>query len=166
MIGGSSTEGKLVAARCSINASIAAIFEFIADPSHQPEWDGNKNLREAASGQRVHRVGDIFSMTLSHGGMRLNQVVEFQEGSLIAWAPYELGEVPPGHLWRWQLRGLNAETSELIHSYDWSALPDPARIERAKSTTWSNLYESLLRLKALVETHQAGPEGCPPKRKG
>ncbi len=48
-----------------IEADSALIFELIADPSQQPRWDGNENLSQAAPGQRVHAVGDVFTMTLT-----------------------------------------------------------------------------------------------------
>ena len=68
-----------------ISASAERIFELIADPSIQPSWDGNNNLASAAPGQRVHQVGDVFKTTLTNGAVRENHVVEFIEGSKIAW---------------------------------------------------------------------------------
>lgn len=37
-------------------ADAATIFELIADPSRQPEWDGMDNLVAAAAGQRVRAL--------------------------------------------------------------------------------------------------------------
>jgi hypothetical protein len=37
--------------------------------------------------QRVRRAGDVFTMTLTAGGVRENHVVEFGEGRRIAWMP-------------------------------------------------------------------------------
>lgn len=56
---------RIVSATREIAASAERIFELIADPSLQPSWDGNDNLAEAAEGQRVHRVGDVFRMSLT-----------------------------------------------------------------------------------------------------
>ena len=53
-----------------IAAAPDVIFELIADPAQQPRWDGNDNLAEAAAGQRVHAVGDVFAMTLGNGAAR------------------------------------------------------------------------------------------------
>src|SRR5258705_12186746 len=93
---------KVVTASREIAASADKIFELIADPSLQPRWDGNDNLAEASTGQRVRAVGDVFTMTLTMGSDRTNHVVEFEEGRLIAWRPSEPGRELPGHLWRWQ----------------------------------------------------------------
>ena len=94
---------RVVGASREIAAAPGQIFELIADPAQQPRWDGNDNLRAARAGQRVHRAGDVFTMTLTTGAVRENHVVEFEEGSRIAWTPAEPGRRPPGHLWRWEL---------------------------------------------------------------
>jgi uncharacterized protein YndB with AHSA1/START domain len=90
---------RVVHASREIAAPAAQIFELIADPAQQPRWDGNDNLAEAPAGQRVRRAGDAFLMTTTAGKVRENQVVEFDEGRLIAWRPAEPGQQPPGHLW-------------------------------------------------------------------
>ena len=101
---------KVVSASREIAAPADKIFELIADPSQQPRWDGNDNLAEAPTGQRVRAVGDVFTMTITMGSVRENHVVEFEEGRLIAWRPSEPGHEPPGHLWRWQLESLEDVT--------------------------------------------------------
>jgi uncharacterized protein YndB with AHSA1/START domain len=127
------------------------IFELIADPSQQPRWDGNDNLSEAAAGQRVHAVGDVFAMTTTKGGVRENHVVEFVEGHRIAWRPAEPGQSPPGHLWRWELEPIDSSRTRVTHTYDWRDLTDQKRIPRAQATTADKLKASLDRLAALVE---------------
>ena len=70
----------VVSASREIAARADQIFELIADPSQQPQWDGNDNLTEAPTGQRVHGVDDVFTMTTTKGSVRENHVVEFEEG--------------------------------------------------------------------------------------
>jgi len=94
---------RVVAASRGIAAGAQQIFEPIADPTQQPRWDGNDNLSEAPAGQRSRSVGDVFTMTASKGNVRENHVVEFGDGSGIAWRPTEPGQDPPAHLWRWEL---------------------------------------------------------------
>jgi len=145
-------ETKVVRAEREIAAPAATVFELIADPSQQPNWDGNDNLGEAAAGQRVRVVvGDIFVMTLNSGSIRENHVVEFDEGRLIAWRPSDPGAPPAGHLWRWELTPIDDSTTRVVHTYDWTQLADPNRIERAKATTADKLRASLDRLAALTE---------------
>jgi uncharacterized protein YndB with AHSA1/START domain len=146
---------QVVHAVREIGAPASQIFELIADPSRQPSWDGNDNLAEAAAGQRVRRVDDVFTMTLTNGGIRQNHVVEFDEGSLIAWRPSEPGRRPPGHLWRWQLEPVDATRTRVTHTYDWTGLTDENRLPRARATTAAKLAASIDRLAALAEAAQA-----------
>ncbi|CAG7618143.1 SRPBCC family protein [Leucobacter soli] len=144
-------ETRFVSAERIIAAPATEIFELIADPAQQPRWDGNDNLAEAAPGQRVRHPGDVFTMRLTTGGERENRVVEFEEGRRIAWLPTPPGEDPPGHLWRWELEPLDGGGTRVRHSYDWTALHDPKREARARSTTAENLRSSIDRLAELAE---------------
>src|SRR6195952_4879487 len=146
-------EGPRVAmASREIAAATERVFEFIADPALQPRWDGNGNLAEAAEGQRIRNVGDVFTMTLTgDGAVRENHVVEFDEGRRIAWRPAEPGKPPPGHLWRWELEPIDASRTRVTHVYDWSELTDEKRFARARATTDAKLRASLDRLAAVAE---------------
>jgi uncharacterized protein YndB with AHSA1/START domain len=144
-------EPRTVSAGREIAASAERIFELIADPSHQPRWDGNDNLAEAPPGQRVRAVGEVFTMTLTGGSVRENHVVEFVEGRRIAWEPAPPGQQPPGHLWRWVLQPVDASCTRVTHTYDWTRLDDEQRLPRARATTADRLQASLARLAALVE---------------
>lgn len=142
---------RVVSASREIAAPAAMIFELIADPARQPEWDGNDNLGQAPTGHRVRGVGEVFGMTLNYGAVRENHVVEFDEGRLIAWQPAEPGAVPPGHLWRWELEPVDAGHTRVTHTYDWTRLTDPARLERARVTTAERLRASIDRLAEIAE---------------
>jgi len=142
---------RVVSASREIAAAPEQVFELIADPAWQPRWDGNDNLAEAAPGQRVRRAGDVFTMTLTRGGVRENHVVEFDEGRLIAWTPAEPGRRPPGHLWRWELEPAGASRTRATCTYDWTLLTDATRLPRARATTAEKLRASLDRLAALAE---------------
>ncbi|MBU2669021.1 SRPBCC family protein [Actinoplanes bogorensis] len=145
------TERVVTAAR-EIAAPAATIFELIADPARQPAWDGNDNLAEAATGQRVRAVGEVFAMTITKGAVRENHVTEFEEGRLIAWRPSEAGGTPPGHLWRWEIEELEPGRSRVTHTYDWTHLTDEKRIPKARATTADKLRASIDRLATLAES--------------
>jgi uncharacterized protein YndB with AHSA1/START domain len=142
---------RVVSASREIAAGAERIFALIADPAAQPGWDGNDNLAGAPAGQRVRRVGDVFTMTLTRGEVRENHVVEFEEGRRIAWTPAEPGREPPGHLWRWELEPAGASRTRVTHTYDWTRLTDEGRLPRARATTADRLRASLDRLAALAE---------------
>jgi uncharacterized protein YndB with AHSA1/START domain len=142
---------RIVSAARDIAAGAEQIFELIADPAQQPRWDGNENLAEAPTGQRIKAVGDMFVMTTTSGRLRENHVVEFAEGRLVAWRPAEPGQPPPGHLWRWQLEPLGPSRTRVTHTYDWTELTDEGRLGRARATTSEKLQASVDRLAHLVE---------------
>ena len=142
---------RVASASRDIAATADTVFELIADPAQQPRWDGNDNLSEAAGGQRVRAVGDVFAMTITSGNVRENHVVEFVEGRRIAWRPAVPGQAPPGHLWRWELEPIDSAHTRVTHTYDWSQLTDPKRIPRAQATTADKLRASIDRLAALAE---------------
>jgi uncharacterized protein YndB with AHSA1/START domain len=142
---------RVVTASREIAASPEQVFELIADPAAQPRWDGNDNLAWAAAGQRIRRTGDVFTMTLTGGGIRENHVTEFEEGRRIAWMPAEPGQERPGHLWRWELEPAGPSCARVTCTYDWTGLTDESRFARARGTTAGRLRASLDRLAVLAE---------------
>jgi uncharacterized protein YndB with AHSA1/START domain len=146
------SEPRIVSASRVLRASRDRIFELIADPARQPEWDGNDNIAYAAPGQRVHSVGDVFTTTLTMGSLRVNHVVEFVEGRRIAWQPAEPTKIPPGHLWRWELEPIDETRTLVVHTYDWTNLKDESRFERARATTVDRLMASIIRLVMVAES--------------
>ncbi|MGH3350744.1 MAG: SRPBCC family protein [Nocardioides sp.] len=142
---------RVVSASRDIAAAASEIFELIAEPTQQPRWDGNDNLSEARPGERVRSVGDVFTMTTTKGNVRENHVTEFTEGRCIAWKPAEPGQLPPGHLWRWELEPIDAVNTRVTHTYDWTQLTDDRRIPRARATTSDRLQASIDRLASVAE---------------
>jgi uncharacterized protein YndB with AHSA1/START domain len=145
---------QVVQAARDIAAPVHQIFELIANPCQQPRWDGNDNLAVAADGQRVHAVGDVFTMTTKTGNIRDNHVVEFDEGRCIAWMPADPGGQPAGHLWRWEFESIDMTRTRATHTYDWTQLTDEKRLARARSTTADMLRASLDRLADLAESRR------------
>lgn len=143
---------KIVSAEREVNAPAASVFELIADPRRQPEWDGNDNLAVAAEGQRVTGAGGSFVTTLTKDVERENHVVEFDEGHLIAWKPSEVGGEPFGQVWKWEVEPQGESACLVRQTYDWTELRDPKRLPRAQSTTSDKLLASIDRLKALAES--------------
>jgi uncharacterized protein YndB with AHSA1/START domain len=144
---------RVVSATREIAASAERIFELIADPSQQPLWDGNDNLVKAEPGQRIRGVGEVFRMALTSDSIRENHVVDFVEARSVAWNPAEVGQRPPGHLWRWELEPLGDVRTLVTHTYDWSQLTDQTRLPIARAMTSEKLRASLDRLAELVERH-------------
>lgn len=143
---------KVVSAEIEIAAPASEVFDLIADPVRQPEWDGNDNLGTAAQGQRPTSASGSFITTLTKGVDRENHIVAFEEGRLIAWKPSEVGGEPFGQKWTWEIEATGERSSLVRQTYDWTELRDPLRLPRAQSTTSENLLASLERLKTLAES--------------
>ncbi|HRO94993.1 SRPBCC family protein [Citricoccus sp.] len=147
---------RIVTAERTVRAPAEVLFELIADPARQPEWDGNDNLAHSEPDQRVRAVGDVFVTDLTNGQSRENHVVEFEEGRRIAWLPAPAGEQPRGHRWRWDLEPTDEGATLVRHTYDWTQLSDETRFPRALATTRSSLMASVDRLAALAEGSTEG----------
>ncbi|WP_353952055.1 SRPBCC family protein [Knoellia sp. S7-12] len=145
-------EIRVVSASRDIAAPAETVFELIADPRRQPEWDGNDNLVEIITGDRIRSVGESFAMRTTKGNHRDNLVVDFEEGRRIAWRPGNEGEAPAGHEWRWEVVPLEHGSARVTHTYDWTELTDEARMPRARATQEPQLRASLDRLAALAES--------------
>ncbi|MGH3493902.1 MAG: SRPBCC family protein [Sciscionella sp.] len=142
---------RVSSASREIKASKERIFALIAEPAQQLRWDGNNNLAEALTDERVRATGDVFTMKTTKGNVKENHVVEFEEGRRIAWLPADPGQEPSGHLWRWELVEAGPGTTRVTHTYDWSNLTDETRLPRARATTSDRLQASLNRLATLAE---------------
>lgn len=144
-------ESRVVTASRVIQARADDIFELIANPARQPEWDGNNNLVSATTNARIRGVGEVFGMGTTKGKSKDNHVVAFEEGRTIAWLTADAGQEPPGHIWRWDLAP-NPDGGTLVtHTYDWSGVTDETRWPRHRQTTSANLLASIDRLAALAE---------------
>lgn len=108
-----------------VDAPPERVFDVLADPAAHPLIDGSGTVKEtkARSGTRL-ALGSRFGMAMKLGvpyGI-VNEVVEFEEGRLIAWR--HLG----GHRWRWQLEPVDGGTA-VTETFDWSTSRSPIALE-------------------------------------
>jgi hypothetical protein len=99
-----------------IAADRQAIFEVIADPSLHPVIDGSGTVGGAqAGGPERLALGARFGMDMKMGASYkiLNEVVEFEEGRVIAWRHFN------GHRWRYAFGDVPGGT-EVTETFDWS----------------------------------------------
>ena len=146
-------EQRVVTSSRVIKAPVDQVFELIADPARQVEWEGNNDLQHAAPGQRIRQAGGVFVSTTTRGVERENHVSEFEEGRRIAWMPGVVGEGPAGHVWRWEVEPTPEGHTLATHTYDWTGLQphDEHRLARARTTNKSYLDRSLDRLAETAE---------------
>ena len=98
-----------------VAAEPQAIFDLLADPSKHSLIDGSGSVRGSTSDlpERLE-LGAKFSMSMKMGVpyKMTNEVVEFEEPTLIAWR--HMG----GHIWRYRLRAVDGGT-EVTEEFDW-----------------------------------------------
>lgn len=114
------TERK-VATTAIVHASAERIFALLTDPAKHPLIDGSGTVRSThgtPSAQRLE-LGSRFGMDMRLGlPYRVtNKVVEYESDRLIAWCHFA------GHRWRWELKPLDADTTEVTETFDWSTAP-------------------------------------------
>ena len=92
-----------------------AVFDLLADPSKHALIDGSGSVRGAldSSPDRLE-LGSKFVMSMKIGVpyKMTNEVVEFDEPTLIGWR--HVG----GHIWRYRLRPVDGGT-EVTEEFDW-----------------------------------------------
>ena len=118
-------EKRRVAASKVISEPAPRIFQVLADPAAHPLIDGSGTVRatRAPAGTRL-ALGSRFPMAMK---LRVpygitNEVVEFEEGRLIAWRHFG------GHRWRWELEPVEGGT-KVTETFDWSTSRSPVALE-------------------------------------
>ena len=138
-----------------VDAPAARLFELLADPANHQDIDGSGMVRAAAGASAVTAVGDSFVMDMRVPGRDYqmeNHITAFEPGRTIEWKPGRPGAAPIGMLWRWELEEVGEGRTRVVHTYDWSAVTDPAVLERVSfpRVPAADLERSVRRLAALA----------------
>ncbi len=122
------------------------LFDLVADPAMHPRIDGSGTVRaQAAGGPTRLGAGVRFGMSMRMGlPYRIsNRVVEFEEGSRIAWMHLSRA------VWRWEFRDVEGGT-EVRESFDWSSARSRTMMRRFAPGNIVSMRRSLERLEALA----------------
>lgn len=118
---------RTVSATRVIAADRQTIFDLLADPTQHARFDGSGTVQDVQPGgpERLE-MGATFGMKMRMGAPYriLNTVVEFEEGTRIAWRHFF------GHRWRYELADVDGGT-EVTETFDWSTAKLPVAIELA-----------------------------------
>jgi uncharacterized protein YndB with AHSA1/START domain len=135
--GGTTMTDETISATTIINDPAEAIFAVLADPAKHAAIDGTGWVREPLDGQPLTEAGQVFRMAMYNdnvpgGHYRMaNRVQVFDPPRAISWEPgMETGDDNPqivGHIWRYDLSPAGPSRTEVILSYDWSAVPGSLR---------------------------------------
>lgn len=141
---------RVVSVSRVIEASPEAIFDVIADPARHGEMDGSGMVQNVRGGSQRLQLGSKFGMDMKFGPIPYrisNEVVEFEENCLIAWAHFG------GHRWRYELEPVEGGT-KVTESFDYSTARSPKAIELMgyPKKHVGNIEATLERLAALVES--------------
>lgn len=133
-----------------IAADRQALFDIVADPSQHPVIDGSGTVTGTRDGlpERL-ALGTRFGMEMKAGtSYRItNTVVEFEEGSLLAWRHMS------GHRWRYEFRDVPGGT-EVTETFDWSTAKAKLALELAgfPERNLKGMEHTLVRLEQLATT--------------
>jgi len=139
------------AARITIEATPAKIFDFLANPQSHHMFDGSGSVKNAVSGPERLFLGATFSMSMKiKVPYRIkNTVVAYEENKKISWC----------HLMKWtwtyELKELDSGSTQVTESFDASHIPPLARWWLKKTGAMSHnpkwMAKSLVALKAICE---------------
>lgn len=136
-------------ASIEITAPAAQIFDLLARPGKHALFDGSGTVVGNASGPERLTLGSKFGM-----GMKIkvpyrikNEVVEFDEGTRIAWRHFG------GHRWRYELQPIDEQTTLVTETFDGSTarFPPSLKLMNAYENNEKAIAKTLVRMKALME---------------
>jgi uncharacterized protein YndB with AHSA1/START domain len=103
-----------------VHAPAEKVFDLLTDPGKHALIDGSGTVlaTKAEAGERLE-LGSTFGMKMRLGMPYAvtNRVVEYEQNRLIAWRHFG------GHRWRWELRPIDEQTTEVSETFDWSTAP-------------------------------------------
>jgi hypothetical protein len=111
------TRSKQVSTSRVIAADRQAIFDVLADPAMHPVIDGSGTVQDVQEGGPPRlEPGATFGMSMKLGAPYriLNTVVEFEEGTRLAWRHFH------GHRWRYELEDAPGGGTRVTETFDWS----------------------------------------------
>ena len=136
-------------AKLIIEKPAQEIFDFVARPNNHSKIDGSGMVRGKLVGPEKLYLGAKFGMKMKQGIPYLikNQVIEFQEGRVIAWQ-HLLHNV-----WRYEFRQVSPNQTEVIESWDGTNARAMWWIKKRKPWFWvpKAMGKSLVNLKKLLE---------------
>ena len=113
-----------------IDAPAEEIFEILTLPAKHPSLDASGTVISGTD-QRIQNVGDVFVMNMHAemmGGdyVMHNHVTAFDENKMIGWQPAQEKnkDEPGGWEWLYELKPVDADSTEVSLTYDWSKVDE------------------------------------------
>jgi uncharacterized protein YndB with AHSA1/START domain len=123
-----------VSARLTIDAPAEAIFNVLADPAKHAAIDGTGWVCDPLDSDPLTKNGQVFRMAMFNehhpdGNYETaNRVNVFDPPKAIAWEPGQQSEDGTlsfgGWVWRYDMSPAGESKTEVVLTYDWSAVPE------------------------------------------
>ena len=143
--------------RRTIDAPAKEIFDVLTLPARHREFDGSGMVRSDDRSQRIQGTGDVFVMNMHAEAMggdyqMYNHVTAYAPNERVGWQPAQEKNKndPAGWEWVYELDALDAGSTEVTLTYDWSKVDDPTLQSIFPAVSETQLEESLNLLAAAV----------------
>ena len=130
-----------------INAPAQKIFDFISNPANHPFMDGSGMVKRSVRGGSRLYLGAKFGMKMKYAVPYFikNQVIEFQEGKVIAWQHLL------HNIWRYELTEIDANTTLVTESWDGRQARSKWWISDSGEWVPTAMAKTLVKLKGLMQ---------------
>ena len=157
-----SNTSRTIRATTTIEAPAEDIFEVLIDPAKHADIDGTGWVCDPLDRQPLMAPGQVFRMSMYHPGHPngnyeiANRVEVYEAPHAISWKPGYAAAGGSlafgGWIWRYDLASLGPSATEVILTYDWSAVPEEVlrRQDRWPPFSADHLDNSLTHLADLV----------------
>ena len=134
-------------AQLEINAPAQKIFDFISNPANHPFMDGSGMVKRSVRGGSRLYLGAKFGMKMKYAVPYFikNQVIEFQEGKVIAWQHLL------HNIWRYELTEIDANTTLVTESWDGRQARSKWWISDSREWVPTAMAKTLVKLKGLMQ---------------
>ena len=134
-------------AQLEINAPAQKIFDFISNPANHPFMDGSGMVKRRVRGGSRLYLGAKFGMKMKYAVPYFikNQVIEFQEGKVIAWQHLL------HNIWRYELTEIDANTTLVTESWDGRQARSKWWISDSGEWVPTAMAKTLVKLKGLMQ---------------
>ncbi|GAA4663141.1 SRPBCC family protein [Gordonia humi] len=143
-----------------IDVPVNQVFDVLSNPMRHPALDGSGFVRSVDHADRIHNVGEVFTMNMAgpHMGGEYktdNHVTGYAKDKLLAWQTAPAGTEPPGWEWVWELESQGPDSTLVRHTYEWSRVTDKDLLDKIKFPLVSEeqLEDTLSRLAAEAATN-------------
>lgn len=141
----------------TIDAPAKAIFDLLTLPAKHPTFDGSGMVVSSVDTERITKTGEKFVMNMNAEMMggdytMHNHVTAFDENKMVGWKPANDDDPdnPKGWEWVYELKPLDADTTEVSLTYSWSDVTDEKLLPLFPAVSAAQLEESLNQLAAAV----------------